>query len=88
MSKLNSEEITKLLDILVGDVEPIGETYYDEKVLENLKTLIDVTNWCLEWVANARDYIICAESSMNKVGFTAQCTMQEWAEWLKERSEE
>ena len=88
MSKLSSEEITKVLDALIGRVEPIGETNFDEKVLENLRTLIDVTNWCLEWAANARDYINRAESSMNKVGFTAQCAMQEWAEWLKKRIED
>lgn len=88
MAKLKSSEITKLLDALIGRVEPIGETYFDEKAFENLQTLIDVTNWCLEWVANARDYINHVESSMNKVGFTAQCAMQEWAKWLKERSED
>lgn len=88
MSKLSSGEITKLLDALIGRVEPIGETYFDEKVFKNLQTLIDVTNWCLEWVANARDYIDCVENSMHKVGFTAQCAMQEWAEWLKERIED
>ncbi len=88
MTRLNSSEITKLLDTLIGRVEPIGETYFDEKAFENLQTLIDVTNWCLEWVANARDYINRPESSMNKVGFTAQCAMQEWANWLKERCEE
>lgn len=86
MARLNSSEITKLLDALIGRVEPIGETNFDEKAFENLQTLIDVTNWCLEWVENARDYINRAESSMNKVGFTAQCAMQEWAKWLKERS--
>ncbi len=88
MSKLNSGEITKLLNILIGATEPIGETNCDEKVLENLKTLIDVTNWCLDSISCARDYIHRFENSMNKVGFTAQCAMQEWAEWLKERSEE
>lgn len=88
MNKLSSEEITKLLDILIGSVEPIGETNYDEKVLENLKTLIDVTNWCLDGIAYARDYINRPEWSMNRVGFDAQCAMQEWAEWLKERIEE
>lgn len=88
MLRLNSSEITKLLDALIGRVEPIGETNFDEKAFENLQTLVDVTNWCLEWVANARDYINRTESSMNKVGFTAQCAMQEWTEWLNERSKD
>lgn len=85
MSKLNSGEITKLLGILIGSTEPIGESNYDEKVMENLKTLIDVTNWCLDGVAYARDYIGRCEWSMNKVGFDAQCALQEWEQWIKER---
>lgn len=88
MSKLSSVEITKLLDALIGRVEPIGETNFDAKAFDNLQTLIDVADWCLEWVANARDYIHCAQSSMNKVGYTAQCAMQAWADWLEERRED
>ena len=88
MTRLNSSEITKLLDALIGRVEPIGETNFDEKAFENLQTLIDVTNWCLEWVANARDYINRAENSMHKVGFTAQCAMQEWEKWLRKETED
>lgn len=88
MSKLSSKEITEVLDVLIGETEPIGETNYDEKVLENLKTLIDVMNWCLDGVAYAQEYIHFPQHSIHQVGFTAQCAMQEWAEWLKERIEE
>lgn len=85
MAKLKSKEIIRLLDVLVGSAEPIGESNYDEKAAENLKTLIDVVNWCLDGVANARDYLGRYEYSMHKIGFDAQCAMQEWLEWLKER---
>ena len=85
MPKLNSNEIIKLLGILIGGTEPIGETYYDEKVMENLKTLIDITNWCLDGVEYARDYLGRNEYSMHKVGYNAQCAMQDWLKWLNER---
>ena len=88
MSKLNSKEIIKLLDILIGGTEPIGETNYDDKVLHNLETLIDVTNWCLDGVMQAAEFIHRPEYSMNKVGFQAQCAMQEWIDWMCERMEE
>ena len=49
MSRLfEAKEITKLLDMLIGKVEAVGETNEDERRLDNLKTLIDVTNWCLD----------------------------------------
>jgi len=85
MTRLKSNEIIKVLDILVGSAEPIGESNYDEKAMENLQTLIDITNWCLDGVANARDYLGRYEYSMNKIGFDAQCAMQDWLKWLAER---
>lgn len=88
MSKLNSAEIIKLLDILIGGTEAIGETNYDEKALENLKTLIDVTNWCLDGVMQSSETIHKPEHSMNHVGFIAQCALQEWHDWISERMEE
>ena len=84
MTKLKSNEIIKLLDALVGSAEPIGETNYDEKAAENLKTLVDITNWCLDGVAFARDYIGRNDYSMHKVGFDAECALQDWLKWLRE----
>ena len=46
--RFETSEITKLLDVLIGDVEAVGETNEDNRRLDNLKTLIDVTNWCLD----------------------------------------
>lgn len=88
MDKLNSKEIIKLLDILIGSVEGIGETYHDEIVLKNLQTLIDVTNWCIDGIAQASEQIHRQEYSMHKIGFTAQCAMQEYHDWLTERIED
>ena len=44
--KLKGHEIIRLLDNLIGPVEAYGDSAADEKVLQNLKTLIDVANWC------------------------------------------
>lgn len=88
MNKLTSNEIIKLLDVLVGSTEPIGETNYDENVAENLKVVIDICDWCFDGVLYARDYIGRPEASMHKVGFNAQCAMQDWQKWLTEKLEE
>ena len=87
MTKLNSNEIIKVLEILIGDTEAIGETNHDEKALENLKALIDVTNWCLDGIYSnqqKKGY----EYSVKKAKFTAQSCLQEYLEWLKDIFEE
>lgn len=42
---MNSEKITEVLDVLVGSTNPIGVTEYDEEVIENIQTLIDISKW-------------------------------------------
>ena len=54
MEKLDSGEIIKLLDTLIGETEAVGVTGYDEKIEKNLMTLIDVADWCIDRVAKAR----------------------------------
>ena len=83
MTRLNSNEIIKVLEILIGDTEAIGETNHDEKALENLKTLIDVTNWCLDGIyTNQQKRGV--ENSICKARFTAECCLLEYLEWLKD----
>lgn len=88
MAKLNSDEIIKLLDALVGSTEPVGETNYDSQVYENFKTVVDICDWCLDRVLLARQYIGRPEWSMHEVGFKAQGCLQEWKEWLDQREKE
>ena len=85
MSKLESKEIIKLLEILIGDTEAIGETNHDEKALENLKTLIDVTNWCLDGIMQSSETCGAVEYSKHLVGFHARCAIEEYMRWLTER---
>lgn len=84
MTKLNSREITNLLENLIGGVRACGETYTDEKIKNNLKTLIDVVNWGLEEVRFSSETMGRDESSMHEVGFHARSALMEWYEWLGE----
>ena len=80
-----SKEIIKLLDNLIGGIEAIGESNADAWRLENLKILIDVTNWCLDNVRLARESGMGRpEASMHEIGWTAQCALDEWKVWLNE----
>ena len=83
MTRFEASEITKLLDVLIGKTEAVGETNEDECRLDNLKTLIDVTNWCLDGLefamASGRGR---PEYSMAKIGHTAQCALDEYGRWI------
>ena len=84
MSRMfETKEITKLLNALIGDVEAVGETNEDNRRLDNLKTLIDVTNWCLDGLDFAMESGQGrVEWSMQKISNTAQGTLDEYKTWL------
>ena len=85
---LDSQEIIKVLDNLIGSVEAVGETNTDNKRLERLKVLIDVTNWCLDGVQFASETCGRPEHSMHEIGWTAACALDEWQKWLEEINNE
>lgn len=87
--RFETSEITKLLDMLIGEVEAVGETNEDNCRLDNLKTLIDVTNWCLDGLqfAMASGYGR-PEWSMAEISYTAQCALDEYGKWIAEVLEE
>ncbi len=82
---MNDKEIIKLLEILIGATEAIGDSAVDDKIESNLKTLIDVANWCMDGVSQSASTRHRTECSMREVGERAFSTLCEWEEWLKER---
>lgn len=50
---MNSNEIIKVVDCLIGKTNAIGDTSIDENRYERLKVLIDLTNWCVDGVIDA-----------------------------------
>ena len=87
--RFEANEIVKLLDALIGDVEAVGETNEDKRRLDNLKTLIDVTNWCLDGLEFAMASG-CGrpEYSMAEISYTAQRALDEYGKWIAEVLEE
>ena len=90
MSRLfETKEITKLLDALIGKVEAVGEANEDERRLDNLKTLIDVTDCCLDRLYDAMESGYGrAENSMAEISLTAQRELDEFGKWIAEILEE
>lgn len=85
MGRLKSDEITKVLEVLIGEVEAVGESNADERRLDNLKTLIDVTNWCLDGLLFAMESGQGrVEASMHTISYTAQLALDEYKTWLNE----
>lgn len=85
---MTSIEICKLLEIIVGDTEPVADTRVDEIREENLKTLIDIGDWVLDGLYYAANHRKDIYYSSQKVGERAYAAMLEWKQWLSEEEEE
>ena len=81
--KLTSDEIIRLLEVLIGSTAAVGETNMDNEIMENLKTLIDVGDYCLDKLYLASTTCGRPEASMHEIGWTARCVMDEWKNWLE-----
>lgn len=88
MEKMTSQEICKLLEIVVGKTEPIADTAIDEMREENLKTLIDIGNWVLDGLLYAAEHRKDPYHSSQAVGERAYSAMLEWKDWLAEEEKE
>lgn len=88
MKKLDSGEIIKLLENLIGGTEAVGDSWADVKIETNLMTLIDVANWCIDEVAQSSEAKKRTEYSMRRIGERAFEALIDWERWLAERIEE
>ena len=74
---MKTEQIIEVIDLLIGKIEPIGETNYDADVKENLNTMIEVVGHYVDK--------ICVVAQMDSKCFSIQrCSeiakdfLQEW----------
>lgn len=86
--KLDSQETIKVLDALIGRTEAVGDSWEDEKIEENLRTLIDVINWCLDGVYQSSSTRDSVEYSMRVVGSRAYEALLDYKKWLDEMLDE
>lgn len=88
MAKMTSREICKLLEIIIGETEPIADSAIDPVRAENLKTLIDIGDWVLDGLFYAAEHRKDPYYSSQAIGETAYAAMLEWEEWLAQKEEE
>lgn len=82
MRKFSTQEITKLLDTMVGPTEPVADSAIDLEIKDNLMTLIDVVNWCLDGVYDAARHRHSLYGSQQYIGEQAYSAMLEWKKWF------
>lgn len=68
MSKFGSGTISDIVEELVGNFEPIGETNYDEKCYENIQTMDLVITDLLDDIQLMIPYKDRYEESMKVIG--------------------
>ena len=88
MAKMTSREICKLLEIIIGEIEPVADSAIDPVRAENLKTLINVGDWVLDGLFYAAEHRKDPYYSSQTIGETAYAAMHEWREWLAQKEEE
>lgn len=85
---MTSNEMIRIIDSLIGPTEPLGAIELDEERLQNLKNLIDITNWCLDGILRSAEYKYSCADLVSKNGALAFATMFEYKTWFEEKLEE
>lgn len=83
-----TNEITKLMNVMIGGTEPYADSAIDEKIDSNLRTLIDVINWCLDGMYDAARYRKSEYRSAMDIGERAYASLLQWKEWIEGVEEE
>lgn len=65
---MNSETILEVINRLVGDIEPYGETYHDEKAYDNQEEMIYIIRELIGILGRNSRYRNRIEYGVNKIG--------------------
>jgi hypothetical protein len=86
--KLTPEEIIKLLDNLIGPTEPYGDNMIDLARRDNLRILLEITDWCLDGIYFSLKGINSSQSSSRIIGNMAKSAFEDYNKWIKEKLDE
>lgn len=79
MAELNATVIIRVLDSLIGNTFAVGQTEIDSIRNDNLKTLVEVTNWCIDSVRDSYELNSNEiEFSVRSNGKIAEKALREW----------
>ena len=71
MSNLSSDQIIDVVDALIGEIEPVGESHTDRYRKDNMHKLIDVLDCFLDNIRSVIPYKDRTEASMKEMGESA-----------------
>lgn len=80
---IDANTITEILDKLIGPTWAVGDTIADGRRLENLKALIQVTDWCIGGVKMSAEHT-SHEASVWENARTARMALLAWQEQIEE----
>jgi len=83
MERLTDYEMGKVVDLLIGEVEPYGDSSIDETRLWNLKCLCSLAEHCLYRICCAYSYKDRQEGSMKKIADEAGYFLSETVKELQ-----
>ena len=86
--KFSESQIADIVMSIIGEVEPIGESNFDEKAYKNLVLLQDVIDCLIHEVQVCLPYRYRLEGSMNKIGRQAASYLKSQHDWLDDLCEE
>lgn len=82
MERMNSKEIIKVIDNLIGNTEPVADSILDEAAAHNLTTLIDVTDWMISQMMQTAAHSRSPYASQRKVGLLAYDALVDFSDTL------
>ena len=88
VKKFDSSEICNLLENLIGETEPVADSAADRKIEQNVMTVIDVLDWCLDGLYMAAKHRHSEYDSERSVGERAYAVLDEIETWCKGKVEE
>ena len=84
---MKAETVIEVVEKLIGGVEAIGETNYDNKAYENLDVMIKVCYALLDDIYKSSQTKDCPQYSMKKIGTHAYKFLEDLKEWCNEEME-
>lgn len=81
-NRLDYRTIIDVLDNMIGETEPIGETNADDKAFERMEVLEIVSDWCLDGFNFVSRFANRSEWSMQRAGKEAVTYLKRTRAWI------
>lgn len=82
--KLSSDEIVKILNVVIGTTQACGMHRMDKDVLENVQILAEVTDTLVGWLMLSAETFDSSAMSEREVGEAAMFALTGIKDWLEE----